>query len=273
MKNYDHPLTTTCPFCGHPLLTLSGVLVTLDETDERKNALEGLEIACTCEMSKHAEEEQKLAEEASRCSKKAKAQAAALSSRLFASGMPEPWHIRGLSAWVHDTPAQQAALEQAVAFGQAVRSATCAHSLYIAGDIGTGKTMLASCLAADLIRRRVPVRWCNVADVLRAIRSCFDKKGRTEDEVIQSFISPQVLVLDDLGKERPTEWALEQLFAVINARYDACKPLIVTTNYGGTDLVHRLTPKGETDDTTARAIVDRLRETSIVIKLVGKSWR
>jgi DNA replication protein DnaC len=112
-----------------------------------------------------------------------------------------------------------------------------------------------------------------VADVLRAIRSCFDKKGQTEDEVIQSFISPQVLVLDDLGKERPTEWALEQLFAVINARYDACKPLIVTTNYGGTDLVRRLTPKGETDDTTARAIVDRLRETSIVIKLEGKSWR
>lgn len=267
-------LTHACPFCGQTLLTLSGVLVSLDETDSRKNALEGLDTLCTCEMSKCAAEQEKRALEASQSQKRAKERAAALSSRLFNSGLPEAWHIRALSAWVHDTPAQQAALNAAISFGAATQQPGAhVQSLFIAGDIGTGKTYLASCLAADLIRRRVQVRWCNVGDVLRAIRSSFDKKGSSEEETIKLFTEPRVLVLDDLGKEKPTEWATEQLFSIINTRYDAQRPLIVTTNYGGADLVKRLTPRGESDDTTARAIVDRLREMSTVVKLEGESWR
>jgi DNA replication protein DnaC len=112
-----------------------------------------------------------------------------------------------------------------------------------------------------------------VGDVLRTIRSSFDQKNVTEEETIRQFTAPRVLVLDDLGKERPTEWAVEQLFSIINTRYDAKRPIIVTTNYGGQDLVQRLTPRGERDDTTPRAIVDRLREMSSVIKLEGESMR
>ena len=84
-------------------------------------------------------------------------------------------------------------------------------------------------------------------------------------------------MLDDLGKESPTEWAVEQLFSIINGRYDEGKPLIVTTNYGSEDLVKRLTPRpdanGYADDTTARAIVDRLRGVAKCVKLQGKSKR
>lgn len=270
----QHPLTTKCPHCGGELLTLTGVLVALDMQDPRSDALQALDVACNCEQSKLAQEQEKRELDALKRQETARLQAEALKERLTRSGLPEAWHDRGLAKWHHNSEPRHYAREQAVAFG-AELVLPCKHprSLFIAGDIGTGKTFLASCLSADLIRRKVQVCWCNVGDVLRTIRSSFDRKDVTEEETIRQFTEPRVLVLDDLGKERPTEWALEQLFSIINTRYDAAKPIIVTTNYGGADLVRRLTPKGETDDTTARAIVDRLREMCVVIKLEGESQR
>ena len=270
----QHPLTTRCPHCGGELLTLTGVLVALDMQDPRSNALQALDVACNCEQSKLAQEQVKRDLDALKRQETERLQAEALKTRLHNSGLPEAWHDRGLAKWHHNSEPRLYAREQAIAFG-AELVLPCKHprSLYIAGDIGTGKTYLTSCLAADLIRRKVQVRWCNVGDVLRTIRSSFGRKDVTEEDTIRQFFDPRVLVMDDLGKERPTEWALEQLFSIINMRYDAAKPIIVTTNYGGNDLVKRLTPKGETDDTTARAIVDRLREMCVVIKLEGDSCR
>lgn len=268
------PLTTTCPHCGGTLLTLTGVLVSLDMQDPRSDALQALDVVCNCEQSKLAQEQEKRELDALKRQETASLQAKALIARLYNSGLPEAWHGRALSQWQYNSEHRLHAREQAIAFGgELVLPCKRPRSLFIAGDIGTGKTFLASCLAADLIRRKVQVRWCNVGDVLRAIRSCFDQKHITEDEIIKRFTTPRVLVLDDLGKERPTEWAVEQLFSIINTRYDAGLPLIVTTNYGGADLVKRLTPRGDNDDTTPRAIVDRLREMSTVIKLEGESMR
>lgn len=270
----QHPLTTKCPHCGGELLTLTGVLVALDMKDPRSDALQALDVACDCLKSKLAQEQEKRELDALRHQEQAKLQEKALKERLTRSGLPEAWHDRGISKWHYNSEPRLYAREQAIAFGaELVLPCKKPRSLFIAGDIGTGKTYLASCLSADLIRRKVQVRWCNVGDVLRTIRSSFDRKNMTEEDTIKLFTSPRVLVLDDLGKERPTEWALEQLFSIINTRYDAAKPLIVTTNYGGADLVKRLIPKGETDDTTARAIVDRLREMCIVVKLEGESQR
>lgn len=267
-------LTTECPFCGRVLLTFSGLLVSLDSEDPRRGSLEGLEQLCNCKMSIDAAEAQKLAQDASRRSREEKQKADALQARFENAGFPEAWKSRALSCWQVNSPARQQAKDAAIAFGaELVTQSKSPASLFIAGDIGTGKTYLASCLAADLIRRKVQVRWCNVGDVLRTIRSSFDQKNLTEEETIRRFTSPRVLVLDDLGKERPTEWAVEQLFSIVNTRYDAGLPLIVTTNYGGADLVKRLTPRGDTDDTTPRAIVDRLRAMSKVVKLEGESWR
>ncbi len=137
--------------------------------------------------------------------------------------------------------------------------------------------MLASCLALDLIRCGKSVLWSNVGDLLRSLRATFNAKDQNEEMIISRFAHASILVLDDLGKERPTEWAAEQLFAIFNRRYDYGKPTIVTTNYSGSDLIKRLTPKpdmtGYADDTTARAIVDRLRGTASTIILEGNSKR
>ena len=271
-------LVTQCPHCGAPILTVVGEFVALDPADPRFSATIGLKRACDCPAAKRTQADEKAAEEAKEREKKAKAEQAAATERMKASGMPENWLAeRALSRWTQDHPCRVEAYERAVAFGMAMATKTAPRSLYIAGDVGTGKTFLASCLCTDLIRRGHRVLWRNVSDVLREIRASFDDRKVKEAEVIARFTKPRVLVLDDLGKERPTEWALEQLFSIINARYDAGRPLIVTTNYGSADLVRRLTPRadaaGYADDTTAWAIVDRLRGTAQPIKLEGKSRR
>lgn len=271
-------LVTVCPHCGKKLLTVVGMFVQMDPDDPRWGLTEGLERACDCATAKRIAEDEKREEEA----KEREAEERKLAKRaraLFAeSGMPERWmQDRGMRQWDRDGASRQVAYDDAVAFGAAIVAKKRPQSLYVVGDIGVGKTFLCSCLCTDLVRKGKRVVWRNMSEVLREIRACFDNKALKESEVIKSFVRPQVLVLDDLGKERPTEWAVEQLFAIVNARYDEGKALIVTTNYGSEELARRLTPRpdahGYADDTTARAIVDRLRGVSKCVKLEGRSRR
>lgn len=278
MKDELDKLVTTCPYCGKKVLTVVGMFVQMDPEDARYGLTEGLERLCDCDAAKRIAEDEKRAEEA----KEREAEERKLAKRARAlfeqSGMPARWlQERGLRYWVQDEPSQKRAYKAAVGFGAALIAKKQARSLYVVGDIGAGKTFLCSCLCTDLVRKGQRVCWRNMSEVLREIRASFDRKDIKEAEVIRSFVTPPVLVLDDLGKERPTEWAVEQLFAIINARYDEGKPVIVTTNYGSEDLARRLTPRpdvnGYADDTTAKAIVDRLRGMSECVILEGRSRR
>lgn len=268
-------LTTKCPFCGQPILTLAGAVVQDDPHDPRRGSVIGLKIACSCPAARAADAQIDAEIEASKQQRKAKARDERLRGRLADSNIPDEWHTRGLSSWLRRTPNEQAAYDAAVAFGRRVKNGE-RPSLYIAGPIGTGKTMLASCLSVDLIRLGFSVYWSNVGDLLRALRATFNS-NENEEDVINRYTKPPILVLDDLGKERPTEWAAEQLFAIFNKRYESNRTTIVTSNYGGADLVKRLTPRpdltGYADDTTAASIVDRVRGTSSIIVLEGTSKR
>lgn len=270
-------LVTTCPHCGAKIRTMLGQFVATDPEDPRAAILCGLPDVCSCETAKRTAEEQNALKEAKEREKSKTAELLRFKSRWEASGMPDAWLDRGLRRWERSEPSQEAAYDAAVVFGSSLLAGSWPRSLYVVGDIGAGKTFLSSCLCADLLRKGRRILWRNVSDVLREIRASYDRRDVQETEVIARFTKPPVLVLDDLGKERPTEWAMEQLFSIINARYDAGKPLIVTTNYGGEDLVKRLTPRpdstGYADDTTARAIVDRLRGMSKLVVLAGASRR
>lgn len=278
IKDELSKLVTVCPHCGKKLLTVVGMFVQMDPDDPRWRLTEGLERVCDCAVAKRIAEDEKRAEEAKEREAEEKKLAKRARTLFEASGMPERWmQERGLKQWDREGGSRQAAYEAAVAFGAALVAKKRPQSLYVVGDIGAGKTFLCSCLCTDLVRKGQRVVWRNMSEVLREIRASFDRRDIQESEVIKGFISPQVLVLDDLGKERPTEWAVEQLFAIVNARYDEGKALIVTTNYGSEELARRLTPRpdanGYADDTTAKAIVDRLRGMSNRVILEGGSRR
>ena len=58
-----------------------------------------------------------------------------------------------------------------------------------------------------------------------------------ESKIISEFINCDVLIIDDLGKEKPSEWVLEKLYYIINERYEHNKPIIVTTNFSENQLI------------------------------------
>ena len=278
MKKDDEKLVMLCPFCGERVLTALGLFVSEDPEDSRHGATVGVKSVCECEAAQHSAEQEKNAREAKEREKIEMREKRRVLRLFETSGMPTKWQEeRGLKHWKQEDKSQREAYAAAVEFGREVVKKASPQSLYIVGDIGTGKTFLCSCLCADLVRKGKRIMWRNVSEILRELRACFNSKTANEVETMQAFVAAPVLVLDDLGKERPTEWAAEQLFCIVNGRYDEGRATIITTNYGAEELVRRLTPRpdanGYADDTTARAIVDRLRGVSKCVKLQGGSKR
>lgn len=143
--------------------------------------------------------------------------------------------------------------------------------LYICGPIGTGKTHLASSIAKGLCDSLVNVRITSTLDILADIRSSFGTKSFDEDDVFRSLSKCGVLVIDDLGKEAPTEWVLSMLYRVVNDRYDNLKPMVVTSNYRKSELAKRLAGGGPAE--TSVAIVSRLSEMCRTVELSGADRR
>lgn len=98
--------------------------------------------------------------------------------------------------------------------------------------------------------------------------------GSEADEamILNQYEQVPLLIIDDIGSEQPTEWAVSKIFAIINARYEGYMPTIITTNYSGEELVRRMTPEGG-DDRNARKTLDRLKETCVGVDMTWDSWR
>lgn len=130
------------------------------------------------------------------------------------------------------------------------------------GGVGTGKSYFAGCIANALMEREIPVRMTNFAAVLNDLAATYDRKN----EYIEKLCRCSLLILDDFGMERGTEYALEQVYNVIDSRYRSGKPLIVTTNLSLDELQNP-------EDTAHARIYDRLLEMCCPIKFTGKNFR
>ena len=130
------------------------------------------------------------------------------------------------------------------------------------GGVGTGKSYFAGCIANALMEQEVAVRMTNFALILNDLTASFE--GR--NEYITRLCRAPLLILDDFGMERGTEYGLEQVYNVIDSRYRSRKPLIVTTNLSLQDLQHP-------QDTAHARIYDRLLEMCAPICFSGENFR
>jgi len=152
------------------------------------------------------------------------------------------------------------------------------NGLFITGSYGTGKTHLATAISNQLIREGIPVICMTMIDLLARIKQTFDRSDEaTEAEIMKIYEEVPLLVIDDIGSEQPSEWGSTKIFAIINARYEAYMPTIVTTNYAGDDLIRRMTPIGPNgrplDSRNAEKTLDRLYEMCVGIEMNWESWR
>jgi DNA replication protein DnaC len=113
--------------------------------------------------------------------------------------------------------------------------------LYFCGGVGTGKTHLAVAVMNELMqRKRVPSLFVTVPEFLDNLREAYMIPGRDLDEWMDTVKNADLLVLDDLGSERPTEWVRERLFVIVNHRYREALPTLFTSNIGPRDLATQL---------------------------------
>ncbi|NCB94588.1 MAG: ATP-binding protein [Clostridia bacterium] len=137
--------------------------------------------------------------------------------------------------------------------------------LLLFGAVGTGKSFFAGCIANALIEQGIPVLMTNFSRILNSLNGMFNED---RNEYINSLNRYSLLIIDDLGIERNTEYALEQVFNVIDSRYRSKKPMIITTNLGLYDIQHP-----EAEDIAHARIYDRILEVCQPIFFKGKNYR
>ena len=136
------------------------------------------------------------------------------------------------------------------------------HGLILWGSVGTGKSYFAGCIANALMEREVSVCMTNFAAILNDLAASF----KDRNEYISRLCSFPLLILDDFGMERGTEYGLEQVYNVVDSRYRSGKPLIVTTNLTLEELQNP-------EDTAHARIYDRLIEMCCPVRITGENFR
>lgn len=112
--------------------------------------------------------------------------------------------------------------------------------LFVYGAPGVGKSMLAAIIAAQAIARGNEVFYADVPTTLAAIRNGFSNPNADTSTTVERICNADLAVLDDLGAERPTSWAAEQLFRIINTRYNNETPTVATSNFDLKSLYNQM---------------------------------
>lgn len=146
------------------------------------------------------------------------------------------------------------------------------EGLYFEGTCGTGKTHLAVAIAMKLINQGVPVICKTSIDLLASIKQSYERDSTVnEEDVIEAYNTVDLLVIDDLGKERATEWSVPILYRIINDRYENMLPTVITTNYNTDDLIDKL--NASNDNEKAEAIISRFKGSASCVTMAWEDYR
>lgn len=136
------------------------------------------------------------------------------------------------------------------------------QGLILYGSVGTGKTFGAACIANRLLDNGISVVMTSFVKLIDELRR-FDDDATT---TINRMMKTKLLIIDDLGAERDTSFALEKVYDIIDTRYRTRLPMILTTNMNVADMLNE-------DDPRYARIYDRIFEMCVPIPFEGVSWR
>lgn len=193
-----------------------------------------------------------------------------LARRLRDSGLSPRYRsgAASLETFIDETPHEKAAKQSIKAM---VEGKSARPWLYIYGPAGTGKTHLAASALAAFVAAGGSGRFVSLVDLLGRMRRSFGRDGENDYDILESYRSARLLVVDDLGTEKSTPWGIQVLTDLVNARYESGKATIITSNFGISKLASRLALPDE--EIAAERIVDRIVGSSIIVNLDGDSHR
>ncbi len=200
---------------------------------------------------------------------------------LDASGIPAQYRACSLDGFraSHPDAAARDQLARALAESRAyvdgflrANGRFAEAGLIYVGPTGTGKTHLAAAVATALIERyRVGCRFVEFTALVHEIQSTFSPNaGGSKGEILEPVMEAELLVLDELGAQRPTPWVQDLLYLIINTRYTERRPTIFTTNYRLAEATARSGAAEAVDTLTHRlpaTLVSRLFEMAKPVQL------
>lgn len=141
-----------------------------------------------------------------------------------------------------------------------VSTGTAPLGIMFFGEVGTGKTYASNCIANHLMKNGKTVFVISLSKYMNKLQR---EWAEAEKDVLRYVEECELLIIDDFGVEKASEFVLEKTFALIDTRYRTKKPMIITTNLDITKINNKF---GE-------RIADRLREMCYFLQVTGKSRR
>lgn len=147
-------------------------------------------------------------------------------------------------------------------YAELIKGSSTGPWLLISGANGVGKTY-AACAIANAEMGHMTSKFTTVSNIIRT---------DWNNHSLKDYINPKRLIIDDLGKEKPSIYVLEKIFDILNERDARMKPTIITTNYGRDGMIDYLTVDG--NDEYAKALVSRIMsKENKIVTLSGKDKR
>jgi len=149
------------------------------------------------------------------------------------------------------------------------------------GPSGVGKTHLAVAALKELIQRGHAGLFCDYRELLKEIQASYNPASEsTEMRILEPIRTVEVLVLDDLGAQKPNEWVWDTVALILNTRYNDKQSTIITTNYpdlpaggGGQTDAERAAREQTLGDRIGDRMRSRLAEMCVRVEMEGKDFR
>jgi DNA replication protein DnaC len=205
--------------------------------------------------------------------------------RLERAQIPRRYEHCSLESYETNFPSshrsQGAALMRARKFVESYPLETAGTGLLLTGSIGVGKTHLAVGILQALVQERGATGlFYDYRDLLKQVQHSYNKQvAATELEILAPVFEAEVLVLDELGASKPTDWVWDTVAHILNTRYNDRRTTIITTNYAnagplGTESGPRGVMREETlGDRIGERMRSRLQEMCVVVEMQGEDFR
>ena len=146
------------------------------------------------------------------------------------------------------------------------RIRTTGKGLFLFGSTGSGKTHLACAVGNQLLAAGIPVVYWSVPALYRKIKASFGRDSScSEEDVLEPCLTAALLILDDVGAEKPSEWTASTAYSIINDRSDNLRPTILTSNAPMDEL--------ETGKVLDGRTISRIAEACTMVKVAATDFR